>query len=208
MYCLSIGDQDIEYVISEIKNFEIAEIRLDLCNFKKEQLEQVFSLHNNLIATFRKSELHNDKTRKKYLVKAMKSGAAWIDIDFINDSESLRQELIDYARAHNKKVIMSVHDHDKTPDIEWIRSIIESIRPYKPDIIKLVFSALDESDNERLMSIYNTYDKLIAFNMGVIGKPTRVKCLSYGAPFTYVRTDRCQTASGQMTKNEMMKYSQ
>lgn len=33
----------------------------------------------------------------------MKSGAAWIDIDFLNDSESLRKELIDYARAHNKK---------------------------------------------------------------------------------------------------------
>lgn len=208
MYCLSIGDQDIEFVISEIKNFEIAEIRLDLCNFKKEQLEQVFSQHDNLIATFRKSEIYNDKIRKKYLIKAMKSGAAWIDIDFLNDSESLRKELIDYARAHNKKIIISVHDHDKTPDNEWIRSIIESIRSYKPDIIKLVFSARNESDNERVMGLYNTYDKLIAFNMGVIGKPTRVKCLSYGAPFTYVRTERCQTASGQMTLEEMMQYPQ
>lgn len=208
MYCLSIGDQDIEFVISEIKNFEIAEIRLDLCNFKKEQLEQVFSQHDNLIATFRKSEIYNVKIRKKYLIKAMKSGAAWIDIDFLNDSESLRKELIDYARAHNKKIIISVHDHDKTPDNEWIRSIIESIRSYKPDIIKLVFSARNESDNERVMGLYNTYDKLIAFNMGVIGKPTRVKCLSYGAPFTYVRTERCQTASGQMTLEEMMQYPQ
>lgn len=40
MYCLSIGDQDIEFVISEIKNFEIAEIRLDLCNFKKSSLNK------------------------------------------------------------------------------------------------------------------------------------------------------------------------
>lgn len=38
-YCLSIGNQDFKTVISEIKKYKIAEIRLDLCNFSIEQTE-------------------------------------------------------------------------------------------------------------------------------------------------------------------------
>lgn len=208
MYCLSIGNNDLNLVMSEIQKYEIAEIRLDLCNFNRKQIKELFNFHHNLIATFRRTDFVSGKTRKQQLKTAIKAGAQWVDIDHIKDSNSFKKEITDFAQEHNTKVIVSIHDYEKTPDNEYIQKLIVDIKKIKPDLIKLAFFAQRPEDNDRVLALYKDNSHILAFNMGEVGKMSRVGCVQLGAPFTYVRSENCQTAPGQMTKEEMTQYSQ
>ena len=207
-YCLSIGIQDLKTIQSEIQKYKMAEIRLDLCNLTIEQTAILFSSHDNLIVTFRKHHLYSDLTRENYIKNAIVAGAKWIDLDLEQDSNPFKAEMIQFARNHNVRIIISHHDFEKTPDNDTINKTVKEIQKYKPDLIKLAFFSKSAYDNERVFEIYKQNLPLLAFNMGEKGKITRVKCLSYGAPFTYVRSRSDQTAAGQMTLEEMMQYPQ
>lgn len=206
IYCLSIGIQDFKTVLSEIQKYKMAEIRLDLCNFTIEQTSALFSCHDNLIATFRNHYHISDLLRENYLKNAILAGAKWIDLDLEQDSNSFKIEMINFARNHDVKIIISVHDFKKTPDNATIQKTIKEIQKFEPELIKLAYFALSADDNERVLALYKENLQILAFNMGEEGKTTRVKSLLYGAPFTYVRSQSDQTAEGQMTLEEMMQY--
>lgn len=93
MYCLSVGNMDFESIKYEIRMFDIAEIRLDMCRLSTEQVRYLFGIHKNLIATFKKTENFPDSYRKKVLKTAISSGAAWIDLDFEHDQIFFSLEL-------------------------------------------------------------------------------------------------------------------
>ena len=80
MICVSIADITFERCIEVMRDCEMAEIRLDKLDFSEEQIKQLFSSGNKLIATFRKSD-KSDDYRKKHLTTALTAGASYIDID-------------------------------------------------------------------------------------------------------------------------------
>jgi 3-dehydroquinate dehydratase type I len=193
-------------LLAEIREYAMAEIRLDLCDLKIREIRELFKSHDNLIATFRKSAKINDKKRKNQLIRAMESGAAFIDLDYINDSE-IFPELHDVALKNGCRLIISYHDYEKTPSIEFISDIISKMLEAEADLIKLAFTSNSDEDNKRVLSLYDNYDNLLAFNMGEKGKITRSASLRLGAPFTYVCGANSPTAEGQMTLIEMKLYS-
>lgn len=184
----------------------MAEIRLDLCKLNLQEIDKLFKSHGNLIATFRKSGKIRDCKRVINLKKAIESGAAFIDLDYLDD-RSIMPELKELALQHGTRIIVSFHDHEKTPEKEAIYDLIGKISELKPDLIKLVFYSKSPEDNQRVLDLYKSFNNLVAFNMGQIGKMTRIASIRLGAPFTYVRGENFPTAEGQMTLKEMKMYS-
>jgi len=202
-YCLSIGLKDFDKAIKVIQDYDMAEIRLDLCEFDRRQVKAIFASHNNLIATFRKNNRATDQYRLSILKTAIVSGAKWVDVDIdINDDKFIK-DITDFALDYNIKIILSKHDYHKTPEINEINTYIQKSEKYKADLIKLVFFARNEQDNKRVLSLYANNKNILAFNMGNTGKPTRIKALELGAPFMYVALEGEKTASGQMTLKEI-----
>ena len=184
-------------------DFDIAEIRLDLCDFDRRQVKEIFALHNNLIATFRKKEGISPGYRTSILKTAIVSGAKWVDIDMkVNDNEFIR-EMKDFADGYGAKTIISLHRSTSPPDISVMEEYIEKARSYSPALVKMVFYAYNDEDNDRVLSLYARYKNLLAFNMGEKGKITRIKSLESGAPFMYVAPENHLTAPGQLTIKEV-----
>jgi len=207
MYCLSTGNSDYESLIEEIKLFDMAEIRLDLCNLNSYQIKKVFSIHKNLLATFRKNINNTEHQRFVSLKNAILSGAKWIDIDYRTETKQFIEKFITIAKDQKVNIIISYHDFEKTPSEEFIHKIYTKIKNLSPTLIKLVFYSNSDKDNEILLSLYSKYKDILAFNMGDRGKRTRIECIRKGAPFTFVKSEMEQTAEGQMTLKEIMQYS-
>lgn len=206
MYCLSIGDKDTDLIINAIKDFQIAEIRLDLCDFTLQEITKVFLTHPNLIATCRKTH-KSYESQEAQLRTAINAGAAWIDIDITEHDGILLRELISLARSKKCKIILSYHDYEKVPKWKFIQSLVKKMNQFDHDFKKMVFTCNYLSDNELIKKIYQNYDNIISFNMGDCGKKSRIESLTYGAPFIYVSLENKNTASGQMTIEEIKKYS-
>lgn len=207
MYCLSTGNSDYESLIEEIKLFDMAEIRLDLCNLNSYQIKKVFSIHKNLLATFRKNINNTEHQRFVSLKNAILSGAKWIDIDYRTETKQFIEKFITIAKDQKVNIILSYHDFEKTPSEEFIHKIYTKIKNLSPTLIKLVFYSNSDNDNEIVLNLYSKYKDILAFNMGEKGKRTRIECIRRGAPFTFVKSEMEQTAEGQMTLKEIMQYS-
>lgn len=207
MYCLSTGNSDYESLIEEIKLFDMAEIRLDLCNLNSYQIKKVFSIHKNLLATFRKNINNTEHQRFVSLKNAILSGAKWIDIDYRTETKQFIEKFITIAKDQKVNIILSYHDFEKTPSEEFIHKIYTKIKNLSPTLIKLVFYSNSDNDNEIVLNLYSKYKDILAFNMGDRGKRTRIECIRRGAPFTFVKSEMEQTAEGQMTLKEIMQYS-
>ena len=70
--------------------------------------------------------------------------------------------------------------------------------------IKIVTFAKTNNDSSRILSLYNNSFnvKLIAFAMGDFGKMSRVLCLYFGSPFTYVSLGK-PVAPGQFSLDQI-----
>lgn len=206
MYCVSIGLKDFKNAANIISGYEMAEIRLDLCEFDRRQVKEIFASHNNLIATFRKNNRVDYKYRESILKTAIVHGAKWLDLDLESNDNGFINEMIDFLKDYNSKLILSIHNYNITPPFHEIEQYITKARNFNPDLIKLVFFSTDQKDNDTILKLYDKYDNIIAFNMGELGKITRIKSLELGAPFTYVAVDDKNTAPGQMTIEQIKKY--
>ena len=205
MYCVSIGLKDYKKALKSIGKYEMAEIRLDLCDFDRRQVKDIFSSHNNLIATYRKGQ-ETSEYRDSIIKTAIAYGAAWLDLDMDYNNIEYISGLKDFCSGYNTKLILSIHNYDITPPIEEIKAYIKKAKNLNADLIKLVFYSNSEADNERVLSLYKENANIIAFNMGELGKVTRIASIGLGAPFTYVALDGETTAPGQMTIAQTKKY--
>lgn len=206
MYCVSIGLKDFDKTLKIIQEYEMAEIRLDLCEFNNKQIKQIFSSHDNLIATYRVSDQIQDKYRKSVFKNAILSGASWIDLDMESNNIEFISTIKELIQDTAIKLILSIHNYKETPDLDAMQQYIDKARNLSSDLIKLVFFSNDEKDNERVLSLYEKNEDILVFNMGDLGKETRVKALQLGAPFTFVALEGEGTAPGQMTLKEMKEY--
>lgn len=203
-FCLSVGIKDYERVIREIQKYEYAEIRMDLCGFTKDEITRLCKSHGKLIFTYRRQEGITELERIDYLSHAVASGAAFIDIDIRNNLPFRNQikDLVELNKTTN--LITSFHDFKATPTNQILFDQILEMGKMDPALKKIVCTSHGERDNNRILAFNNSFDNMIAFNMGEKGKSTRVDCLDHGAPFTYVALEGQATASGQMTRQEIM----
>lgn len=193
--CISIGHVEFSELMKMLKSISVAEIRLDLMDLSPDEAWQVFSSHNNLIATCRPGK-YSDNERFQLLEKALVSGAAFVDIE-IESHNAETEKIISLAKKLNRKVLISFHSYDKTPDQKELDKIVNSCFGLGADIAKIACLVNSSDDNSRLMALYWKYKNIIVLGMGENSMISRLSAPFLGAPFTYAGTGKSKTAPGQ-----------
>lgn len=211
MICLCIGKPSVALCQELLPGVELAEIRLDGADLSGNEIQRIFTLHANLIATYRPNfGAESTEKRKMALLTAVEAGAAYVDIEIEADT-LYKKEIMQAARLQKCQVILSYHNHENTPSKKQLETIIEQCFSQGADIAKIVCQVHSEADSARILSLYDYpgrlhRGKITALGMGEKGKITRLAALLLGAPFTYAsQSEGKETAPGQLDKKTLEK---
>lgn len=206
MICVSLSDKSVDTCLQDLKETELAEVRLDLTQFSNEEVKIIFSQPQKIIATYRPVEGISDDTRKEQLKLAIKSGATYVDIEY-ESPIFYRKEMVGFAKENNCDVIISYHNHDETPSNNTLRKIVNDCYFFGADVAKIATQVTELKDVANVLSFYDTDKRMVSIGMGELGKITRVMALFLGAEFSFAAPDGGEkTAPGQLTVSELEKY--
>lgn len=194
--CVSIGNMDFHEIKAILPILPLAEIRIDLLHLNKDELRQLFTLHPNLIATYRPKTNEVGKMVNA-LTTAIEWGAAWIDIDITTPTDIVNQ-ITTKTTSSSFKLILSYHNYAETPSLKTLNKLIANARENNPTLIKIACMANSAKDCTRILSLYENHSNLLAFCMGSLGMITRLAAPLLGAPFTYASLQGKLTAPGQI----------
>ncbi len=117
-------------------------------------------------------------------------------------SGGIIKNVVDSARGHGKKVIISYHNFKTTPGDRVLLDIVRKARAKGGDIVKLAAFARGSQDLRRLACVLTDSNDLIVIAMGKAGSASRVLFPAIGSLITYGSlTDK--TAPGQMSVKEL-----
>jgi 3-dehydroquinate dehydratase type I len=188
---------------------DLIELRLDY--LKKVELERLFNrVEKPFIVTNRGGEeggryKGDERKRLNILMEAIDLEAHYVDVE-MKSEPSLLQSLIRNKRR--TKLILSFHDFQKTPPLNELQNLFDSMIQMGADIVKIVTFANSWEDNLQTLSLI-PYGKekgreIVAFCMGEKGKISRIFAPSLGAAWTYASLNNAKTsAPGQLTVQEM-----
>lgn len=182
---------------------QAVEVRLDLCDLDEDDVKEIFSRERrtSLIATYHAKLPSEYERATEALITAVLAGADYIDLDFFFPKEK-REFLTNLAFSKGCKVIISYHNYQGTDSIGELERIVGTANSYGADIVKVVTTAHNEDDGDRVLQLYDKFpaDRLIAFAMGEAGYNSRLLSFDKGAPFFFVSPTRNGvTGSGQPT---------
>jgi 3-dehydroquinate dehydratase I len=197
MICVSIAEPTAAACLGALEGVGLAEIRLDKMRFGPAGVREVFSSHPRLIATCRPGGLPEDK-RRRLLLAAVEAGAAFVDIEIEADAR-FRERLTSAAHARNCRVIVSYHNHRRTPARAELEAVVGRAFASGADIAKIACLVRERRDNARLLGLLDLGPPLIIIGMGKRGRLTRIVAPFLGSLFSYASLgDGKQTAEGQL----------
>jgi 3-dehydroquinate dehydratase type I len=195
--CVSLAEESVTDCLEALKYFECAEIRIDKIRLTLADIPVLFSLPKTLIATCRPGS-YDDAYRKEMLLKAIESGAAFVDVE-LESGTAYREEITAKAKSSGCGVIVSFHDHAKTPARHELKGIVDSCFEAGADIAKIACMAHSERDNARLLGLLDDSRKVVVLGMGHKGRMTRIVAPLLGSPFTFASLSKGkETAAGQI----------
>ncbi|MBR1501186.1 MAG: type I 3-dehydroquinate dehydratase [Bacteroidales bacterium] len=228
MICTSLQHKNLDTLFEALETTEMAEIRLDRCPLSLEEIEGLFGTSDvPLVATCRIADILADLQRadgipdtekgrreqqirayditERRLAKAVEAGAAYLDLE-IEAPAPMSKRLRKAALENGTIVIRSYHDFTGTPSREKLAETVSQCREFGAEVVKIVTTAQCEADVQTVLSLYEDFDRLIAFCMGEAGRQSRLDCLAKGAPYTYAAlTEDEATAPGQWSTASMKK---
>ena len=206
MICVSLADIGYIEIFSALKDKELAELRLDRLSLNLEELKDILNCGTQIIVAFAKNG-DTDETRVQILLFSAQNGAKYIDIEN-NLSASDKRKLIAEARKYGVKTILSEHNYCETPGLASLKSLIDEMKVFRADIIKIACFANNEIDKQNIIALYDYYSPIIAFSLGELGKDTRLIALKK-APIVYASLEcGMETGSGQYSYHEMKDLSE
>jgi 3-dehydroquinate dehydratase I len=202
MICVAISDKNPAKCLEILNRVEMAEIRLDLTGYDLPTIARVFAHQTPTIATCR-FENTSLEYQKSALIKAIESGAKYVDIE-IEVSEEECREIIECAKKHACKIIISYHNFTETPGLKELFTIADDCYRRGADVAKLATMVNKQEDNARLMALYSISKPIVSLGMGELGKVSRIIAPLLGAEFTFAaQDDGAETAPGQIKYSEM-----
>lgn len=141
----------------------------------------------------------------------------FVDFELFEEDGSLDEAkmefLIETAHSNNKKVILSNHDFDKTPDLDAIIKRLQAMERLGADLPKVAYMPTNEEDvatlleAARVVSSQFMHKPFVAISMGEIGQESRICGGALGSAITFAAppsTDgQNTTAPGQMKAAEL-----
>ena len=203
-------DEAIIFILNaEEEHADLIEVRLDSLQNHNNIADIAHCTRTPLIATnkptmFGGNYHGNENECQKILVNAAKNGFTYIDVDLGTQNQT---ELINKLHENEAKVIISFHDHKKTPTISELDRILEEEAAAGADICKIVTTANNLKDNLTVLDFVAENSKkheIVCFAMGEHGKISRLLSPVFGAFFTFASLDeKRKTAKGQLTIKQM-----
>jgi 3-dehydroquinate dehydratase I len=140
-----------------------------------------------------------------------------VDIELFEDDGSLDEAkmefLVETAHSNNKKVILSNHDFDKTPDMDAIIKRLQAMDRLGADLPKVAYMPLSHEDvatlleAARVISTDVMFKPFVAISMGEIGQESRLAGGPFGAAITFAAPPspdgQSTTAPGQIEAVEL-----
>lgn len=203
MLCISLGKTTPEVISGTAEFASLVEVRLDLNDFSKNEIADVFSSSSNLIATFRPGKTV-EKERVNSLITAVENGAAYLDIGYKTNPEILKK-FVRISGERNCKIILSYHNYQKTPSLQFLEKIKKSMFRSGADIAKIACTVNSNEDTIRILSLLDLKGDTIAIGMGNRCRITRIAGWFMGSPITYTSVGEVITAKGQVDYFKMQK---
>ncbi len=133
-----------------------------------------------------------------------------IDLEFgkLTDSDT---DVIKFAKQNNVKVLLSTHDFLSTPTETEMTDVIYDMRYLGADICKVAVTPNDMTD---VLTILKSSDKIqterdnipfVLIGMGDLGRLTRMTGELFGSVLTFASSGKYQSATGQMSIEELRK---
>jgi len=200
--CVSLGGIPFTSCLQLASAWPLVEVRLDLLKLDPEKIEILAMQCRHWIATCRPGTL-TEHERTVLLAASIRSGATYVDIEY-EAEQVYRQTLVDLAKQHQCKVIISYHNFEMTPDADILNRIIRHSNVMGADCVKIAVTPNSPADCSRVMALYSQHNHIVAFAMGDAGKITRITAPFLGAEFTFASIDEAHlTAPGQLTASQM-----
>lgn len=185
------------------KGADLLELRIDgIANVNSDIVKNIIeSINFPVIATNRSKKeggffLGSEKERINILKSCCDlKNVEYIDIELQTDP-CLRNFLIDKCREANVNTIISFHDFEKTPSVDYLLKIVNEEKELG-DVAKIAVMPRNLEDTINVLAIMSHCDNTIAISMGEIGSYTRVMASKFNAPFTFA-TGGDVTAPGQI----------
>jgi len=205
MICVSLSQGKPQHIRAVMKRVEMVELRLDLLTpGVKDMVKLLRNKHCKVIATCRPGGPYDGAERMAVLGTAIESGADYVDLEIENHKE-FNKPLVELARKHSCKVIISHHDLKKTPETRTLWIYVNNCFQAGADLAKIACMVKKPSDNLRLLRLLEGDKPVVVVGMGAEGVITRVSATTLGAPFTYACwREGEETAPGQLTYKEMI----
>jgi 3-dehydroquinate dehydratase-1 len=209
--CVSIAEPTVERCLEALQGLDFAEVRIDAMDVTVDDVKQIFSRPSRLVATFmpagsgaRTDKTVDDDTRKELLMAAIEAGARYVDVE-IQAEEAYKRDIMQKARMHGCKVIISFHDFQATPAKGKLEEIIALCFKEGADIAKIACKVSAVKDNIRLLGLLDKdeyHGRTVVIGMGKKGRITRITAPLLGSPFTFASHSKGkETAAGQIEKN-------
>jgi 3-dehydroquinate dehydratase/shikimate dehydrogenase len=211
--CAVVAAPTAREMLRQLKSAQHAtrtiELRLDWLTSENAQIDFLECLpgkrpHPTLIATCRRRVAGGHSALDVYkqlvaLLHATLSGASWCDVE-LETVEFFGRAYWRQHRLHRVKILVSFHDFKATPRELW--PIMQRLRHFKHDAIKIATQCNSIADSLRVLALAKGKKNVIAVPMGEIGLPARVLALREGSALAYAAVGE-KTAPGQLTLDEM-----
>ncbi len=220
MICTSIVNKSVDEVFSIMDDpfVEMGEIRLDLCDYSVQDLQELIEYCEKplLVSCHVDPALKGEEKNRAWerasglYAAAIDSGVSFIDLD-INAPVHISQSIQKSCKNGGIRLIRSFHDYEKTPEQTLLKQTILRCFRYGADIAKIACKANTQEDVTRLQGFYDTLlednhsikaENLILISMGGLGEQARVDCLGKGAPLSFAYYD-APSAEGQLSFEQM-----
>ncbi len=200
--CVVMADKGYEEILCSASKYNFIELRLDSLRLNQYQLIKINSLFELIIA----SCITEDTNDYHYqLAQAITAKIPIIDFSYNNIYNSL--DLLKLAKKNNLKILLSYHNFINMPNTDELIDIIEVMKKYSPDYVKIAVQCNTLKEAEKLFTLFEIKELenkfiLIPMSSNIELNRVRVDSLRLGSPFMYCYDNRA-TASGQMSYNDM-----
>ncbi|MGD0855215.1 MAG: type I 3-dehydroquinate dehydratase [Dehalococcoidia bacterium] len=199
--CAVITDKDVKSAHAAERIADFLEIRIDLVGKGWEKLPT--KLHKPWIAANR-DETHggrwkgNEEDRIGELFKAIDLGADIVDIE--TDAPGL-EDIVPRIKE-KARCMISFHDWEGTPPLDYLEGLVKQQLSLHPDICKVIATARSLEDNITMLNLIKNFPRanIISFAMGDEGLLSRIMCPLAGGYLTYATVkEGGGSAPGQIT---------
>ncbi len=212
--CVSVIATDVPELLGRVQQAErlgadLIEVRLDKLRSYHGLSKVARSVQHPIIGTNRPlaergSYTGSENDRLRILQQSIEEGFEYADLEV---TTSRLENVVRSLREKGAEIILSHHDHFRTPDHAMMVTTLNQLQKLKPDICKIVTTAKFPDDSLKILSFLQQNHRtapLVSFAMGIQGVWSRLLAPFYGAAFTYAALDKGQeTAPGQPTVTEL-----